>query len=175
MQRDKERAAAERARNRRARHRKLAAAKSGEAVEEEEEEEKEEERLWMIKKMIGNQRGCRHPALGDLRLTQQIERRDDEDDRRRRLRKAITTTMPSGNWKIALAVEAAVDLAWLDHALRYCEPLGQCLIDRRDGQEAALCHARAAENAERGIKRLSAMARWTTRRLVDHVGSSGRL
>ena len=58
----------------------------------------------------------------------------------------------------ALAAEAAIDLVWLDHAaLRYCEPLGQCLVDKNvSGKKLHFAMQRAAENAERGIKRLSA-------------------
>ena len=81
------------------------------------------------------------------------------DDRRRRLRKAITDNHAERKLEnYALAAEAAVDLVWLDHAaLRYCEPLGQCLIDRGvTGKKLHFAMARAAENAERGIKRLSA-------------------
>ena len=99
---------------------------------------------------IDNGEGKIIPPSETLRLTQQIEEaRRTRDDRRRRLRKAVTDNGADGVEKVRLAAEAAVDLVWLDHAaLRYCEPLGQCLIDKDVSGKLHFAMARATENAE---------------------------
>ena len=157
QQRIKERAASERAKHRRARHAKLAALKKGEAPPPKEEEEevevaKEEDTR---KSIMGRQ--VIPPAETKSLLHGIDEARRSRDDQRRRLRKQITEGLAERKLQGDRdAAEAAIALVWLDHAaLRYCEPLGACLVARGvTGKKLAFVMNKADENAERGVKRL---------------------